>query len=428
MILSSKPFSRENLSKVVISEKHQQILNKRFNPEVDGKLKLLRKLLKEQDSKCWEIGDLCIDLMDNHYIPLREIADRASYSKARICHFHLTARVFNQDQRAGFTFQDSLTARQIGLRLPRLGMSPVEMRDIIVKLRNKTPRQVKAHFISILYKQEQNTALAQSVRASVEGNGVINRCYNKDWREVIPTLPDKSVKLFMADPPFSGYRDMSDGGYVSYRAETSPMRTECDNNTTDDALAVTLPLFELCLPKLADDGVLLMFQQGGKADRAEVLIEADRCGWMCDYALTWQKGLITSGNNYRPYRVCSERILVFCRKGESANKNQNGMPVSDILNYPTETHSVTTRMEYGSMAIGDYHIFQKPQALMEFLIGQHSYPGELVCSVFGCSGVDVLAAIKMRRQWVYIESNEHNYSWGAYRVAKEIAEQSVMVG
>jgi DNA modification methylase len=410
------------------SAKHQQVLQKRFTSEVVSKLKVLKKLLKEQDSKCWEIGDLCIDLMDNHYIPLRDIAKRTSYSKARICHFHLTARTFNSEQREGFTFQDSLTARQVGLRLPRLSMSPAEIRAVIVKLRNKTPRQVKAYFLRILYNKEQNMALAQSARASVEGNDTINRCYNTDWREVIPNLPDRSVKLFIADPPFAIYRDMK-GGYLSYRSLTSPMRADCDNNTTDDALAVTLPLFQLCMPKLAENGVLLIFQAGGKGDRPELLIEADRCGWQCAYALTWQKGLLlTSGNNHHPYRICSERILVFCRKNESVIKNQNGMPASDILNFPTETPFVTTRMEAGSMPVGDYHIFQKPQALMEFLIQQHSYPGELVCSTFGCSGVDALAAIKLRRQWVYVESNEDNYNWGANRIAKALNEITVMAG
>ena len=104
------------------------------------------------------------------------------------------------------------------------------------------------------------------------------------------------------------------------------------------------------------------------------------------------------------------------------------MPVSDILDFPTETQYVTTRMEHGTMAVGDHHMFQKPLKLMEFLIGQHSYPNELVCSVFGCSGVDVLASIKLNRQWVYIESNQENFMWGSQKIYKALKEQLIRVG
>lgn len=428
MFASSKLCNQGGLYEKALTEKRIQVIAKRINSDVLSKFKLLKNLLKEQDTKCWEIGDLCIDLMDNHYIPLRVIAQNTNYSRARICHFHLTARVFPPDMREGYTFQDSLTARQVGLRLPRLDMSPAAIRDMTVRLRNKTPRQVKAYFLGLLFEKERNLTLAQSAKTGFEGEGIINNCHNSDWREVMPKLPDKSVKIFIADPPFCGYKKVNDGAYVSYRSQTSGMRTDCDCNTTSEAFAVTLPLFELCMPKLSEQGVLLLFQRGGKADRIEILQEAQKWGWECAYALTWRKGLRTSTNMNYPYRICSERILVFCRGSEVLGKGQNGMPTSDILDFPTETQHVTTRMEQGSMEVGDHHMFQKPQALMEFLIGQHSYPNELVCSVFGCSGVDVLASIQLNRQWVYIESNPENFMWGSQKIQKALKEQSVKTG
>jgi hypothetical protein len=287
---------------------------------------------------------------------------------------------------------------------------------------------VKSYFLGLLFERERNLTFAQSTRTGFDGGSVINSCHNADWREVVPKLPDRGVKIFIADPPFCGYNKVNDGAYVSYRSQTSGMRTDCDSNTTPEAFAVTLPLFELCMPKLAEQGVMLLFQRGGKSDRIEVLQEAQKWGWECAYALTWRKGLRTSTNMLYPYRICSERILVFCRGDEILGKGQNGMPTSDVLDYPTETPYVTTRMEQGTMQVGDHHMFQKPQALMEFLIGQHSYPNELVCSVFGCSGVDVMASIKLNRQWVYIESNEENFLWGSQKIQKTLADQTVKVG
>ena len=398
--------------------------NKTITPKVLTKLKTLKKLLNQQDNKCWEIGDLCIELIDDHTLSLRQIGGFTDYSRARISHFHLTARTFTTNDRKGYTFQDSLTARQIYHRLPRLDMTPAEIRDVIVKLRNKTPAQVRGHFVQILINRERNQHLALSAQSYVNKNDLINNCHHADWRDIISKLPDRSVQLLIADPPFS-----SSTGYMSNREETSAIRTDCDYAMTEEqALGVTLPLFELSIPKLAHEGILLLFQGGGKSDRVEVLQKAHECGWECLYGLTWDKGHIAVNNFMNPYLICSERILVFCRKGIKPKKYQDGLPHPDVLHFATETQRVTKRMHSGRMKYGDYHMFQKPSTLMEFLVKHHSFPGDLIVEPFGCSGSGVIAAAQLNRRWVYIESNEDNYKWGSQRVFKEISELSVQAG
>ena len=102
--------------------------------------------------------------------------------------------------------------------------------------------------------------------------------------------------------------------------------------------------------------------------------------------------------------------------------------LTPVLHFPTETKCVSIKMHSGKMGYGDYHIFQKPAALMEFLIKHHSFAGDLVVEPFGCSGSGCIAASKLNRQWVYVESNLNNYLWGSQRVMKAIAEQSVQAG
>jgi len=295
----------------------------------------------------------------------------------------LTSRTFGTNDRTDYTFQDSLTARQIHIKLPRLDMTPIEIRDIIVKLRNKTPSQVRAHFIQILTERERNQHLAQSAQSYINKDKLINNCHHADWRDVVPKLSNGAVQLFIADPPFA-----SETGYMSKREDTNALRTDCDYGTAEEqALEVTLPLFELCLPKLALDGVMLLFQGGGKSDRVEMLQKAQECGWECLYALTWDKGHLSVGNFQNPYLICSERILAFSHVGKRLKKFQNGIPHSDILSYPTETNHVTKRMHAGKMEYGDYHMFQKPPELMEFLVQHHSFPGDLVVEPFGCRAI-----------------------------------------
>ena len=80
------------------------------------------------------------------------------------------------------------------------------------------------------------------------------------------------------------------------------------------------------------------------------------------------------------------------------------------------------------MEYGDYHHFQKPEALMDFIIKTHTYPGDLVVEPFGCSGSGVVSALKNNRKWVYVESNQSNFDWGSGRVYKLITELATQAG
>ncbi len=423
-----KSATDKDLRKIKLVQNKKKKTSKKLCSAVLKKLNKLNSLLKQQDSKCWQIGDMCIELMDNYYLSLKMIAEFTHYSKARISHFHLTARTFDKKHRKGYTFEDSLTARQIWLRLPRLEMTPIQIRKIVSKLKNKRPRQVRAYFIQQLIEKEKNQSIASSSKVSFNSGCLINNCYHSDYRDIIPKLPIGSVKVFLCDPPFGTYKKLEDGHYMSSKSETSGMRDDCDNGSTEEALSVTLPLFEICLPKLATDGVLLLFQPGGKADRPEILLQADKYGWKCDYALTWLKGNIKSGNSIYPYRVCSEKILIFSRKTDKVHKQENTLAFSDVLDFQTETQSATIKMDYGKMKMGDYHIFQKPAKLMEFLIQQHSYASDLIVEPFGCSGAGVISSARLNRNWVYIESNEENYIWASQRIKETVSELSTQAG
>jgi DNA modification methylase len=406
-----------------LSKKRRVFASPQINDlTVLNKLKFLKKLIHEQDNACWEIGDLCMQLIDKFKLSLRQIANSVGYSRARISHFHLTARTFPVEQRESFTFQDSLTARQVYIKFPRLNMSPYEIRDIVIKLHNKTPYQVRSYFIHLLTHQEQNQHLAESAQSYLYNKDrIINHCHCADWRTIIPQLENGSVQLFLCDPPY--------GSYTSRRYDTNCLRIDSDNNDSiEEALETTLPLFELCLPKLKPQGILILFQAGGQPDRPEILLKAQEWGWDCVYALNWSKGSLSTGNFQNPYRVCTERILVFCRKGESPQRFQDGNCCPDILDFPPMTNSVISKMRRGKMPYADYHMFQKPLELMDFLIKHHSYGGDLIVEPFGCSGSGCIGASKLNRQWVYIESNQNNYLWGSERVYKAISEMQLEVG
>lgn len=386
--------------------------------QVACKIRKLARMLKKHDRHCWRIGDLVADLVSHHRLRLGQIAKRAGYSKARLSEFHLTARTFSNDQRNEGNFHDALMARRIWKMLPRLSMTPAAIRSDITKLRGKRPRQIRAYFVKKLLEKEKRAALTNGTQVEAQTNYLINIAHHSDWRSVVPRLPDGSVKLFLCDPPFGGYSWREHGGYTSGRADTNCLRDEADNNTENAALAVTLPLFEECLPKLAAGGCLLLLQPGGKPDRPEILMEASKCGWECLYGLTWLKSTYTPSDCAYPYVPSSERILVFVRQGDRLEWHEAGLSRSDVLEFPSVIIGATMKMLKGDIPLRTYHMFQMPDDLCEFLIRKHTHPGDLTVEPFGCSGAFSIAAAKLERRWVYIESNEANYRWGSERLSE----------
>ena len=84
--------NRRKIKKLEISKKKKNPRTQSqigLNSRVKDKIRKLYKLLREQDKKCWLIGDRCIDLLDNEGLSLGQIANLTNYSKTRISHFHL---------------------------------------------------------------------------------------------------------------------------------------------------------------------------------------------------------------------------------------------------------------------------------------------------------------------------------------------------
>lgn len=399
----------------------------RHSREIAAKLRTLAVMLRRHDQHCWAIGDLVANLVGRHRLRLGAIAKKVGYSKARLSEFHVTAKTFTADQRnAGF--YSSLMARRIWKAMPRLEMTPLAIRAEIVKLRGKRPRQIRAHFVEILLGKEKRRALAQGIRFEGSAQTMVNQAHHGDWRDIVPRLPNAGVKLFICDPPFGGYSWRGEGGYLSGRADTNGLRNESDNNTNEAALLVTLPLFAACLPKLAPGGCLLLFQPGGKPDRPEVLMEAQKEGWACLYGLTWLKSTYTPSDCAYPYVPASERILVFARRDDRLEWHEAGLSRSDVLSFPSVTRDATRNMIAGRTPLQAVHMFQKPYELGEFLVRKHTHAGDLAVEPFGCSGEFSIAAARLGRRWVYIESNAENYRWGSQRIAEAVQSAPAKVG
>jgi DNA modification methylase len=385
------------------------------------KLKRLTELISRHDGVCWEIGDLVTELVQSHRVPLAVISKAVNYSKPRLSEFSVTARFFVPEQRTA-NFQDSLMARRMFVRFPALGMTALDIRDSISRMHGKRPGEIKAYFARLHASAEGRRAVGDLPTAQLAG--FVGRCFHADWRDVVPSLPDRSIKIVNADPPFGGYGWRTEGGYLSSRSESSGLRTDSDANTDAEATEVTLALFKMCLPKLTEGGCVLLWQPGARPDNPALIDTAMSCGWELPVALTWLKSNTGVAAEDCPYAPTTERILVFVPRGTKLVKHERDMSRSDVLSYPSETIQASREVRSGSLPAKSTHMFQKPLPLMEHLIRKHSYPGELVVDCFGCSGSACIAAEKLGRRWVYVERNAENFAWGRQRLDRECTSSS----
>ncbi len=92
--------------------------------------------------------------------------------------------------------------------------------------------------------------------------------------------------------------------------------------------------------------------------------------------------------------------------------NHDGSSRSDILRFAP--------VSFPGLNSNQQHCFEKPQPLCEFLISKHSYPGELVLDLCGCTASMTAAAINLARNWIYVESNRQNFRLGSRRISEAL--------
>jgi DNA modification methylase len=68
---------------------------------------------------------------------------------------------------------------------------------------------------------------------------------------------------------------------------------------------------------------------------------------------------------------------------------------------------------------------QKPDWLNEEILRRFTEPGDTVVDAFGCSASMGTACEKMGRNWIYSESNEHNYKLGKENMERYFLGQQV---
>jgi DNA modification methylase len=364
-------------------------------------MKSLRRLVQTERQSKLKLGDALVEMIDEHNLrPVdlgRELKERPNHLSEL---YHVAKMFPSVVRQSHIPYTHYWMTMRCVRRFRSLKLEPLTTLKEIASLGLTQHRQVTAHFAAKQRSAECETSITRM--SDSPAAGWLNRCINADCRSIVKSIPDESCKIVHADPPYACYRKVADGRYAG--GSTSPIA--CDNKAGADAIKLTMDILRQWGSKLAPGGVLLLWQASGPL-RKQIMSAVTRHGWEVEAVAIWDKGAIQPGNFTDPYSTQTEWLWVLKRTGDKL-VNHDGSPRGDVLRFDP-VHRMRGPGERD-------HAFEKPVDLCRFLVGKHSYPGEVVVDLCACTGSMGLAAADMGRPWLYVESNAENFRIGQARL------------
>jgi site-specific DNA-methyltransferase (adenine-specific) len=216
---------------------------------------------------------------------------------------------------------------------------------------------------------------------------------NDDCLEAMKRIPDGSVDLVVADPP---YRMTKRG--KSCRPNYMP------NNMGDNVFDGSVPSSEQwmreCYRVLKNGTHFYTFCNTN--DLGQYLIDADKAGFKLHNVITMIKDTKMPNRWYLKY--CE--LILFFRKGKAK-------PINDM------TSKDYAKVEMPTKKNGKLHITQKPLGLITKLITNSSEINQLVLDPFMGSGTTGIACVNTNRSFIGIEKDTQYF-----RIAKDRIESN----
>jgi DNA modification methylase len=237
-----------------------------------------------------------------------------------------------------------------------------------------------------------------------------------DCLELLPKLPEKSVDLVFADPPYN--LQLSQELFRPNMTRVDGVTEEWDHfRSTQEYDAFTRRWLTECRRVLKDTGTLWVIGSYHNIYRVGAIIQ-DLGFWILN-DIAWIKSNPTP--NFRGVRFTNahETLLwVQKKKGARYTFNHHAMKaLNDDLQMRSDWHlPVCSGKERLRVHGQKVHPTQKPEALLYRIILSSSNPGDLVLDPFFGTGTTGAVAKKLQRRWIGIE-RETNYA--------EIARQRI---
>lgn len=243
----------------------------------------------------------------------------------------------------------------------------------------------------------------------------IDKVYLGDCIDVMKTLPDKSIDLIFADPPFNIG--------IKYDVHNDNMPYEEYYSWSEKWIKESYRL-------LKDDGTIYIAI--GDEFAAEINIILKRTGF---YFRNWIIWYYTFGQSQRKkFNRAHTQILYFVKGGERFTFNDKDIRVSSArqLIYKDKRANPIGKIPDDvwqfSRVCGTFkerlgkHPCQMPESLLERIIRVSSNEEDIVLDPFGGTGTTVAVAKKLKRHFITMEISEDYYNLILRRIDGKISE------
>jgi site-specific DNA-methyltransferase (adenine-specific) len=234
----------------------------------------------------------------------------------------------------------------------------------------------------------------------------INTILSGDCREILPTLPENSVDLVFADPPYNLqlqnelYRpDMSKVAAVEDGWDKFSSFAEYDRFTREWLMA--------CRRILKDNGTLWVIGSYHNIYRVGAILQ-DLDFWILNDVI-WIKS--NPMPNFRGVRFTNaHETLLWAQKKRGAHYTFNHQALKSLNDDLQMRSDWTIPLATGRQRLrvnGEKaHTTQKPEGLLYRVLMASSNPGDLVLDPFFGSGTTGAVAKKLGRRWIGIEKDD----------------------
>ena len=237
--------------------------------------------------------------------------------------------------------------------------------------------------------------------------------YEGDCLEVVPTLPERSIDVIFADPPYN----LSNGGITCHAGRmVSVDKGEWDKSKGTEAdHAFTTEWLKACRRVLKDDGTIWV--SGTLHNIYSIGFAMQQLGYKLLNEVCWFKPNASPNLSCRYFTHSHETVIWAAKSKESKHKFNYQLMKQiaggkqmrsvwidiEVGDQPQDIWSIITpsreEKKYGK------HPTQKPIALLERIILASSDPGDAILDPFTGSSTTGVAAIRQRRSFIGIDND-----------------------
>jgi len=284
------------------------------------------------------------------------------------------------------------TANQVS-QFEKMAKHPEIVEQAKAKAREREDIISRAFILQEIDKAENKLKREDVKSASVTPitGGII---HEGDLFDKIKLIPDTSIDLLFADPPYMILNEKWD-----------------EYQNLMQFMEFTLDWLDAVTPKVKPTGrVYISFSQYYQYDLYNLLHTRGFYGFKYGQTLIWNYRNNNKPSNRMMYRFAYEPVFYLYGKD------------APPLNLPPESYGETQSNVWtiatpqSNFGEGKYHPAQKPVELLERIIMTGSKPGDTVLDPFGGSGTTAIAARKLGREYILIEKDPNYCSIARGRI------------